>query len=210
VTSFLDGRIDNWQGHSRFKLLTDVTAEPVTLAGLKAHLRVETTDDDGLIAGLGIAARKLVEEYTARRLMPRTERLLLDFFPKCRQIVIPAAPISSVTAIKYWDDAETETVFDPASYVTDTQGPIGMVVLKYGQVWPILASNRRPVNVAGVDFASGYATADAVPEPLTLAIKMLTGHLYENREASSPLTISELPLGLQYLLKPYRVIEAIL
>jgi hypothetical protein len=35
VTSFLDGRIDNWQDQIRFKLLTDVTAEPVTLADLK-------------------------------------------------------------------------------------------------------------------------------------------------------------------------------
>jgi uncharacterized phiE125 gp8 family phage protein len=210
VTSFLDGRIDNWQDQIRFKLLTDVTAEPVTLAALKGHLRVETPDDDGLISGLGIAARKLVEEYTGRRLMPRTERLLLDFFPKCRQIMIPASPISSVTAVTYWDDADNASVFDPANYIVDVQGPIGMIVLKYGAVWPILGSNRRPVNVAGVDFVSGYASAAAVPEPLTLAIKMLTGHLYENREASSPLTLQQIPLGLQYLLKPYRVIEAIL
>lgn len=208
--SFLNGRVDNYQDQIKFKLVTDVVAEPVTLADLKAHLRIDMTDDDAVVAGMGVAARRLVEEYTGRRLMPRTEQLLLDSFPPCRQIMIPAAPVSAIGPLTYYDDANNPTVYPSANYITDFSGPIGMLVLKYGMIWPILGSNRRPVNVATVDFSSGYASAAQVPEPLTLAIKMLTGHFYENREATSMLDVKEVPLGMRHLMDPYKVVERML
>ena len=43
-----------------------------------------------------------------------------------------------------------------------------------------------------------------VPGPLKLAIKLLVGHFYENREATTMLKIDELPLGIKALIEPYR------
>ena len=53
----------------------------------------------------------------------------------------------------------------------------------------------------------GKALSDfaPVPEPLKEAVRQLTGHLYENREASLVAVSAELlPLGLHDLMAPYR------
>ena len=57
---------------------------------------------------------------------------------------------------------------------------------------------------------------DAVPEdeanglvvnpPVRMAMLLMVGQLYENREATSDLSLKEVPLAYQYLLAPYRVI----
>lgn len=208
--TFLDGRADNYQDETRIVIVTDVTDEPVDLADLKAHLRVDVADDDALIEGMALAARRLVERYTGRRLMPRIEKLLLDRFPPVKELLIPAAPISSIDSIVYLDQEGNQTTFDSSFYVTDARGPLGLVALKYGVIWPILGSLRRPVNAVEVQFHSGYADATKVPEELQLAIKLLTGHFYENREATTMMTVAELPMGIKHLLTPYRVWEGLL
>lgn len=54
---------------------------------------------------------------------------------------------------------------------------------------------------------TGTPLADLTPtpEPLKEAVRMLVGHLYENREASVIAVSAELlPLGLYELMAPYR------
>jgi len=44
------------------------------------------------------------------------------------------------------------------------------------------------------------------PEPLASAVLLMLGHLYENREVVVIGTITaELPLSVQYLLRPYKL-----
>lgn len=57
---------------------------------------------------------------------------------------------------------------------------------------------------AAVDAAQA-ALATAVPEDLKVAIKLIVGHLYMNREAVTDVSMEELPLGITALLAPYRV-----
>ncbi len=208
--TFLRGHINNYQDETRFALVTDVAAEPVALSDVKAHLRVDITDDDALLTGLALAARRMVESFTGRRLMPRVEKLLLDRFPPVKELLIPAAPISSIDSITYYDQDGNATVYSASFYVTDTRGPVGLVALKYGVIWPILGSLRRPVNAVEVQFHSGYADAASVPEELKLAIKLLTGHFYENREQTAPIKLEEIPFGIKNILTPYRVWEGLL
>lgn len=205
--TFLDGRINNYQDETRFVIVTDVTDEPVTVAEIKSRLRIDGGYDDTLLASYGIAARRLIEAYTGCRMMPRTEKLLLDRFPPVKQLLIPAAPISAITAITYFDQDDNPTVFASSMYVTDTRGPIGMVALKYGVIWPILGSLRRPVNAVEVSFASGYTDADCVPDELKHAVALLAGHFYENREETTMLKVEQIPLGIRHVVKPHRVWE---
>jgi hypothetical protein len=44
-------------------------------------------------------------------------------------------------------------------------------------------------------------------EALKLAMNMLLGHWFNNRETSSTLTIKEVPLAFDYLVGPYRLIN---
>ncbi|WP_299733856.1 head-tail connector protein [uncultured Endozoicomonas sp.] len=58
--------------------------------------------------------------------------------------------------------------------------------------------------------------ADAVPDedsnglvinnPVRMAMLLMVGQLYENREATSELTMKEVPLAYSYLLESYRII----
>ena len=77
-------------------LITPPAEEPVTLAELKAWCRVDTSDDDALITGLGIAAREYVEQALGRQLVTATFDLIYDAFPEAA-IRIPRPPVQSVT-----------------------------------------------------------------------------------------------------------------
>lgn len=201
-------RADNYQKELRIVTVTGPASEPVTAAELKAQLRVDISDDDALITAKGKAARQLIEALTGRRMITRTEKLLLDDFPPCDGIVIPVAPVTAVSKVSYFDEDGTETVVDSSDYVVDVNGPVGRVVLKSDASWPDLTTSKRPINAVEVHFEAGYANAAAVPEPLKDAVKMLTGDLYGNREASTPLTLHDLPNGLKTLIWPYIVWEA--
>jgi uncharacterized phiE125 gp8 family phage protein len=56
-----------------------------------------------------------------------------------------------------------------------------------------------------INFTAGYgALASAVPERLKLAIKILTAHYFENREALSTLDLKEVPLSVATLIADFR------
>lgn len=65
----------------RLNLVTAPTAEPVTLADAKLHLRVNVSDDDALITDALIAGRERVELETGRQLITATWELWMDGFP---------------------------------------------------------------------------------------------------------------------------------
>ncbi len=58
------------------------------------------------------------------------------------------------------------------------------------------------------DTGSGIHYLGVVPTPIRQAMLLMVGHLYENREASTvgP-AITELPMGVEALLAPYRVLR---
>lgn len=64
-------------------LITPPATEPVTLAELKNHCRVDSgmTDDDSLLTGMGISGRQYAESYTGRQLITATYELRLPDWP---------------------------------------------------------------------------------------------------------------------------------
>jgi uncharacterized phiE125 gp8 family phage protein len=66
-------------------------AEPVTLADLKAHLRIDVNDEDALLESLIRVARAHLEAVTGTALMPRGLRLVLDDWPEGQVIQLENA-----------------------------------------------------------------------------------------------------------------------
>lgn len=203
-------RADNYQKQIKIVVTAEPASEPVTLAEVKAQLRIDYADEDAYLTGLIPAARELVEAMTGRRMITRTEKLLLDFFPPSDAIIIPVAPVSAVGAIVTKDEDDAPTAFASSKYVLDTSGPVAKIVLKRGATWPVLASNAKPVNAIEIPFTSGYGSAALVPAKMKLAVKLLVGHFFENRENSTPLTIKEIPNGISSIVYQLRVWEALL
>lgn len=186
--------------------LTLVTApkyEPVGLAEVKDHLRVDTADDDALIDALIPAARRFAESYTHRALVTQTWDLMLDAFPA--EITVPMPPLQSVTSINYIDTAGVSQLLDAADYQVDSAGQPGRVRPAWGESWP---SARGVYNAVTVRLVAGYGGAADVPEPIRQGMLMLLGHLYERREITVVGTIvSEVPMATKWLLDPYRVVR---
>lgn len=185
-------------------LLAGPAVEPVTLEETKAHLRVEIADDDALIAGLIKAARECAEYATNRRLITQRWRVYEDKIPFPPEFALPFAPVQSVDWVRVWDSANNGNVLSAAAYSTDTLGEPARVYLKDAPT-----ATLRRYNAVEIAFTCGYgAAANSVPEALRQAIKLMAAHWYENRIAvaeASQQKFEELPLGVQYLLTPYRL-----
>ncbi len=182
-------------------LVTAPAAEPITLAEAKAHLRVDGSDDDTLIASLIGAARRHVEDLTGRALITQTWRLSWDDqFPA--EIRLPKGSLQSVDEIAYIDTAGATQILDPSAYQVDADSEPGRVVPVYGASWPVARSQPAAVTV---DWTCGYGdAADDVPAPIKAAMLLLIGTLYRDREGLGSDGLTELPTqGL--LLSPYRL-----
>jgi uncharacterized phiE125 gp8 family phage protein len=160
------------------RLTTAPASEPLTLAELKLHCRLEGsyTDEDDLLTAYLATARGLVEKHSERGLIAQTWTLYLDCFPQ--EIELRKCPVSSATvAITYTDtDGATQTLATD-QYRVDHRGEPARIHPAYGVAWP---STRNESNAVAVVFSVGYTS---VPAEACMAIKLLVGHWYRNREA---------------------------
>jgi uncharacterized phiE125 gp8 family phage protein len=196
------------------KLITDSTAEPVSVADLKLFMRLSTvsTTEDALLAALEKAARKHAENFTQRPCMPQTFQLVMDGFPGS-EIILPRAPLSSTAsdvAITYLDAVSANsTSLSTSVYGVDTLAEPPRVFLLDGQDWPDHYTQRNAVTV---QFVAGYpldlSSAPAPPEGITNWIKMRVSQMYECREPMQAGNMTELPRSyVDGLLDPYVLID---
>lgn len=168
----------------RLHLVTAPAEEPITLAEVKTHRRVTGPDEDGLLTGLIAAARQLFEDETGRQVVTATWRGHLDRFPECGQpIVIPKAPLLTVTGITYIDTAGVTQTWSSSEYTVATYAG---AFARPGYIYPapeyVYPSVYDVKNAVAVTFTAGYGAAAAVPEGVKAAIKNIVGDLYEERE----------------------------
>ena len=184
-------------------------AEPISTATAKAHLQVASgnTADDTLIDSLVSAARHWVEQATGRRLITQTLVARYDGVPSAgAPLLLPVAPVASVTSVVSYDRSNVSSTFASASYLTDLHSAPARIALNDGYSWP---SDLRPVNAVEATFVAGYgSTGASVPQPIVHALLMLVSFYYDQRAAAAAdpgLTIAEMPFGPAALLGPYRV-----
>ena len=157
--------------------------------------------EDTLLTGLIQAAREYVEGYQNRALCPQTWELVLDNWPYGDCMEIPKPPLQSIADIKYKDSAGTETTWDSANYIVDTDSFLGRVAPGYGLNWP--AETLYPAGAIRVRYVAGYTT---VPQTTKQAMLLLIGHWHENREGVSEKSMQEIPFAVKALLNLHRVI----
>ncbi len=185
-------------------LLTAPTVEPVALADMKSFARVGTTADDGLITSLIKASRQWCEQFTGRVFVFQTWRLWVSCAPRKREILLPRAPLASITQILSYDEQDQSSEWDTDNVTVDTAHIPGRIVLKESFVWPQF---QRSANSMMIDYVAGYGSAGTdVPEALKIAIMQLAIHWYENREAVlANESAYRVPLTVEALLQSYRI-----
>ena len=169
----------------------------VSLADMKEFLRVDHSDEDTTISEIITSAAMAVQDYTGRVFVSSTFTLKTDYF---YNVEIPAK-INSVTSVTYFDSANSEQTLDASKYYYDT--------------------SREPARIAFLDPPSTFldrfnavtisgAIGSQASSPLKHAIKMLASHYYENRRAVIVgVKASKIPLGIEAILNPYRIISLV-
>ena len=176
--------------------------EPISLAESKAHLRVDTADDDTFITSLITTSRLQVEAILGLALIQQAWTWRLDAWPS-GEVVLPLRPVTSVAAVRIQSADLTWVTLPAANYIVDGQNmPARLVANGVALQQPGAAANGIEVQ-----FTAGFgATASDVPAPLRQAILLLVAHWYENREpviSGAPPTL--FPDAVIGLLEPYRV-----
>lgn len=188
------------------QLVTGPAVDVVSLEDAKTHLRVDGTAEDTLITSQIKAATRFCEALCERAFIEQTWRLGLHGFPIARddrgRIVLPISRLISVTSITYVDANGDVQTLDSDLYQVDNQAEPGCVAPAPGESWPSTEADR--LNAVQIVFKAGYGTAASDVDPLAIqAVKIVLGHLYENRETEITGTIStELKIGVKQLLSP--------
>jgi uncharacterized phiE125 gp8 family phage protein len=184
-------------------LLTGPINEPLTLAEVKAFLRVDHDDDDDLITSLMIAARIHVEAETRRALITQTWRLTFDCWPGVGRIDVRPAPLRSLVGARVHDSVSVTHDVDDEAFVVDTVSS----TLAFAP-WALAQPGRALAGIE-IDIVVGYGDAASdVPEPLRQAMRLLIAHWYENRRISGTTTEeAPLPLAFAALVAPYRMLS---
>ncbi len=164
----------------------------------KAHLKVDTTDDDALITALIAAARIRAEWTTRRALVTQSWVQWRDSWP-AHPFAIPLPPLQDVTAITTYDTNDTANVLNPALYRVDVAAAPARIAWKDTVLPP---TNLRTFNALAIAFTCGYGDAGSdVPEPIRRAILMIVADLYSHRGDDAPT-----PQAALALLEPYRLL----
>lgn len=168
-------------------------AEPVTVAEMREHCRIDHNDDNTYLASLITAARQHVEAATGKIIGEQTLRQKHDCFP-CGAIQIQRSPVSEVE-VSYTDGSGDSQTMDEDDIQTQLDGSIPLVAPAPGTNWP--STQRDRIGAVTITITGGYETC---PDMLKHAIKMLAAHWYANREAVADKSMSEIPFTVEALI----------
>ena len=168
---------------------------PVSLPSIKAFLRLDGEEEDGLLTELTLAAQVQVETRLGQSLITRAQRMTRDR-PSGKVLYLSRFPVTDITAIRML--GEDETTLSASEFLANIKARPTSITLRTGQSWAEAYSDAQTVEV---DVIAGYGeTPDDIPMPIRQALLLLIAHAYEHRgETDIPQ-----PLMVDALLMPYQ------
>jgi uncharacterized phiE125 gp8 family phage protein len=184
------------------RLITAPAAEPITLAEIKLQCRIDSSDEDPLLAIIISAARSKCEGLLSRALITQTWEQVIDSFPDGR-LELGQPPVQSITSVTYVDTASVTQTMDPAGYTLDNINAPGWALPV--STWPSTADVSNAVRVR---FVAGYGASGAsVPADIRAWLLLTAAYLYSQREAIDATgKAADIPSRfVDSLLDPYRL-----
>ena len=176
----------------------------LSLSTAKAHLRVDGSDDDMLIAALVASAEQLAEHLTGRTLIARDRTHRVAEFGE--RVPLPGAPVTAISDVKYLDTTGAEVTLSSGLYALESGADWPALVPAVGASWPAVQSDRT--DAVRITYSAGYGAADTdVPKGIQQWLLLCIGTWYNQRESiAAGVSLAELPRGSwDALLDPYRV-----
>ena len=184
------------------KVTTAPSVEPVTLAEVKAHLRLGTsTAEDSLLTQFITDARDIAERYTGRKFITQTltgytmpgygadepwwngtKVGSIDYLNTwTREFSLGWGNAQSITSIDTIARDNTEAVYASSNYYLDNFDDDAIPAVKLNNDADGFGSLRYE-NGIKIIWVAGYgSTASDVPAGLRRGILQLVGHIYSNR-----------------------------
>ncbi|MEB2847134.1 hypothetical protein GAO09_15560 [Rhizobiales bacterium RZME27] len=182
-------------------LTTPPTAEPITLAETKAHLRLDDGHEDALLASLIITAREHLERDTGLCLIAQTWRLCLDAWPRDGILKIVKYPVQAIQNVTVYDHGGAPVEVSLEEHLLDGEGRPARLWLRDpptpGQV----------MNGIEIVFVAGFGeTAVEVPDGLKRAMLLHVAHMFAFRGVVAPEDQpAGIPDGYERLIASYRL-----
>lgn len=180
---------------------TPPAAEPLTLAEVKAHLRLDDEAEDALLLSLAKTAREHLERETGLCLMAQSWRLCLDDWPADGIIRITKSPVQAIQEITVFDAEGHAVQVSLEDHLLDGEGRPARLWLRDPP------SPGRALNGIEIDFSAGYGEAGTdVPDTLKRAMLIHVGHMFAFRGVLSPdQQPAGVPDGYERLIAPFRM-----
>jgi uncharacterized phiE125 gp8 family phage protein len=187
----------------RLTLLTGPASEPLDLDDLKAHLRLDSDDEDQYLSSLITTSRLHVEAAMGLALITQRWLWQADQWPADGCIELPVRPVQTVEQVSVIRADTTEEVVATNTYQVDIAGGVGRLA-PAASTWPLPGAR---MGGARITFRAGFADAAIdVPDAIRHALKLLAAHWYEVRD---PVHIgshtARVPDIVSDLLLPYKV-----
>lgn len=163
-------------------------AEPiVSLSEAQAFARVETGEEEAVLAGLVRSASALAEAFLNRVVIAR--EFTVDVAGSGNWERLPLTPVRSINSVVAVDSSGAETVLQSGDYAVDIDPA--------GDGW-VKTSKSSRVRVTG---SAGMAIDEnGVPEPVRQGVLRLVAHLFTARDGEG----GEPPAAVTALWRPYR------
>jgi uncharacterized phiE125 gp8 family phage protein len=190
--------------------------EPVSLLDVKAHLRIDTADEDSLLQSLIMTARLHIEVALGLALITQTWSCYFDQWPSTQEpraatlhrppsldaLIIPISPIKSIDAIRVYADDGTFIALPLTGFLMDVVSRRARVVRRFATALP---APGRKLNGIEVAVTAGFgATSADIPAPIRQAHLLLVAHWYEHRDPAEIGTPeARVPAAVSSLLAPW-------
>lgn len=155
----------------------------LSLAEAKAQLRVTADDEDAGIAAMIDAATDALDlpnGMIGRALVTQTWRITAPAPDAAGRFALPVAPVQSVSAISYLDQAEATQALAVEDFPLQGDDDRAWLQPRRGASWPVTAARPDAISVTAV---CGYGEPWQVPASIRQAARMLVAHWYDNRGA---------------------------
>ena len=204
--------------------------EPITLADVKAHLRIDTGDEDALLQSLILTSRLHIEVALGLALIQQTWSCFFDRWPALQDargaplqpagvvftvadprarldaasdaVMLPIHPIQSVDAIRVYAEDGTFAALPLDGFSIDRASNPARVVRQFSTATP---TPGRRVNGIELSVTAGFGPNPSdVPASIRLALLMLVAHWYEHRDPGEiGSAAAKVPQLISALLSPY-------
>ncbi|MEY2868977.1 MAG: hypothetical protein RIR01_1453 [Bacteroidota bacterium] len=166
----------------KYRLVTNLSQLPlaISLNDIKAHLRIDFTQEDGYLTNLIKTAIERFENITTIDLITKTYKTYLDTFPCIHTpIKIKRSKLQSIISIQYYLN-NVLTTFDSSNYYFDDSNQYSHIFLKEDKEYPTTIDNMADAVI--INFTSGFGSTDAsVPFTYKQALLEYIAFLYKNR-----------------------------